>query len=257
MTEEVKTCSRCKETLPFSAFSYHPNGLFKLKSRCRQCASEYDRNNYQKRKDQKLKIASEWNKANRERHNEHERRYRKRHSELRKIKNSLVLSLEDKALMIEEYWANFDISDSRIVRDRIPTEEYINTLRARRQERIRIDPLYRLKIILRSRLCKFISSNKTKSSIEGLGCSLHELKTYLESLFQPGMTWDNWSYSGWHIDHIVPLSQGQSESEIIRLQHYTNLRPMWASENISKSDSKTADGEALCLILLNRPWVDV
>ena len=43
-------------------------------------------------------------------------------------------------------------------------------------------------------------------TVELLGCSLDELKTYLESKFQPGMTWDNYSRNGWTIDHILPLS---------------------------------------------------
>ena len=254
---DSKICTRCKGTLPLSAFSYHPNGLFKLKSRCRQCAAEYDRSKYAQQKNSKLKIAADWNKANKDKHNIHEKRYRERHTQLLKIKKSLKLSNENKAIMIEEYWSNFDISDTKIARDQIPTEEYLDILKARRQERLKLDPLYKLKTVLRSRLCKLLYSNRTKSTMEGLGCSLNDLKLHIESLFQEGMSWENWSYRGWHIDHIVPLSQGRSENEIIRLQYYTNLRPMWASDNMSKSDSKTKEGEDLCIILLDRSWINV
>lgn len=85
------------------------------------------------------------------------------------------------------------------------------------------------------------------------GCSLEELRRYIESLFQEGMSWEN--KEEWHIDHICPCSQAQTEGELISLQHYTNLRPMWAKENIKKSDSPTEDGIKMCRILLKREWI--
>jgi hypothetical protein len=50
------------------------------------------------------------------------------------------------------------------------------------------------------------------------------------------MTWDN--QGKWHIDHIIPLSSGNTEEEIIKLCHYTNLQPLWAIDNMKKG-SKT------------------
>jgi hypothetical protein len=50
------------------------------------------------------------------------------------------------------------------------------------------------------------------------------------------MNWDNWSQSGWHIDHIIPLASAKSEDELYKLSHYTNLQPLWWFENIAKSD---------------------
>ena len=46
------------------------------------------------------------------------------------------------------------------------------------------------------------------------------------------MNWDN--RSEWHIDHIVPLSSANTEEELIRLCHYTNLQPLWAEDNLKK-----------------------
>jgi hypothetical protein len=48
------------------------------------------------------------------------------------------------------------------------------------------------------------------------------------------MSWEN--RSEWHIDHIVPLSSAKSEAEIIFLNHYSNLQPLWAKDNIQKSN---------------------
>ena len=65
---------------------------------------------------------------------------------------------------------------------------------------------------------------------------MKELKIYLESLFQEGMTWDNYNFYGWHIDHIIPiasfdLSDPEQQKKCF---HYTNLQPLWASDNLQK-----------------------
>ena len=68
------------------------------------------------------------------------------------------------------------------------------------------------------------------------GYSIEELMIHLEALFTVGMTWDNYGYRGWHIDHIIPCSRFDLslDSEQIKCFHYTNLQPLWMFENISK-----------------------
>jgi hypothetical protein len=61
---------------------------------------------------------------------------------------------------------------------------------------------------------------------------------------------------GYHIDHVVPLAQAKSIEEAEKLCHYRNLRLLPAEENLAKSDNRTPEGEALCLALLGRPWID-
>ncbi len=67
-----------------------------------------------------------------------------------------------------------------------------------------------------------------------IGCSFAELKIHVERQFTKGMTWEN--RDQWHIDHIIPLSTAKTEEDVIRLNHYTNLRPLWAKDNLAKSD---------------------
>ena len=50
------------------------------------------------------------------------------------------------------------------------------------------------------------------------------------------MTWNNHGHNGWHIDHIYPLNKAKSEEDIYRLNHYTNLQPLWWYDNLKKSD---------------------
>lgn len=104
----------------------------------------------------------------------------------------------------------------------------------------RKDVLVRLVDNIRSRLNKAIKANyKAGSAVSNLGCSIEFLKTYLELKFTPGMTWSN--YGKWHIDHIRPLSSFDlTDPKDIKIAcHYTNLQPLWAKENIRKSDNLT------------------
>jgi hypothetical protein len=101
------------------------------------------------------------------------------------------------------------------------------------------DVLYRLKRTLRSRLRGALNSNqKTGSAIKDLGCSVEELKKYLENLFQDGMMWENYGNKkgAWNIDHIYPLSMAKNEEEMCRLCHFSNLQPMWHVENVRKGN---------------------
>ena len=135
---------------------------------------------------------------------------------------------------------DYYIRHSATVREK--TLSYYNNNKAQRcqWEKIKCndDTLFKLKKRLRHRLrCAFYRLRKHRSkgsAIKDLGCSVAELRDYLEKQFRPGMTWDNWSSSGWHIDHRIPLASASNEVELLKLCHFTNLQPMWARDNISK-----------------------
>ena len=95
----------------------------------------------------------------------------------------------------------------------------------------------RIREALKTRLSKSIKNgNKKNSIIKYLGCSVEDFKEYLESKFQPGMSWDNHGFYGWHIDHIRPLCSFnlENEEEVMAALHYTNLQPLWAKDNLKK-----------------------
>jgi len=72
-----------------------------------------------------------------------------------------------------------------------------------------------------------------------VGYNAEELRRHLKRLFQHGMTWDN--YGEWHIDHKIPISAFNYEKpgdiDFKRCWALSNLRPMWAKDNISKGSS--------------------
>ena len=75
---------------------------------------------------------------------------------------------------------------------------------------------------------------KTNTTSAFLGCTPAELKAHLESLFLPGMTWEN--RARWHIDHIRPCASFDlTDPEQQRCCfHFTNLQPLWARDNLTK-----------------------
>lgn len=108
----------------------------------------------------------------------------------------------------------------------------------RRLNRYYKDKLFAIKKNIRDRTSKAIKAKrwyKTTGFNSYIGCSLDELKIHLETRFTEGMTWDN--YGLWEIDHIIPISSANSEPEAIKLAHYTNLQPLWAADNLKKSDT--------------------
>jgi len=102
---------------------------------------------------------------------------------------------------------------------------------------------------MRSRIgnmLRYIGLKRYKSLYsELLGCSKEDFKLYLSSKFTDGMSWDNYGRTGWHIDHITPLSSFDltNEDELAAACHYTNMQPLWARDNIIKGNKIEKDEE--------------
>lgn len=83
--------------------------------------------------------------------------------------------------------------------------------------------------------------------LEFLGCSGAELLTHL--MKPHGGTWPH----GFNIDHILPISIGQTATEVKKLSHYSNLRLMDEAENTRKGSLIMTDEQvALGVKLLGR-----
>ena len=117
---------------------------------------------------------------------------------------------------------------------------HIKQRRLKNAERMRIrlqtDVEHRLFRALRARLRIILKSKgKSQAAMQFVGCTLAQLKAHLEAQFKGCMSWDNHG-TAWHIDHIVPcayfdLSTPRGKVECF---HYTNLRPLWKKENLSR-----------------------
>jgi hypothetical protein len=104
------------------------------------------------------------------------------------------------------------------------------------------DILYKLRIIISStisRRLKKVTDKKSKSSLEMVGLdNWNLLKEHIEKQWEVGMNWNNYGNKSdnWSIDHVIPISSATTEEEIYKLNHYTNLRPMWHTDNIKKGN---------------------
>lgn len=98
------------------------------------------------------------------------------------------------------------------------------------------DPVYALGMRIRGLIYEtFTRKNfkKCEKTEKILGCSIQQFFDHLESQFEPWMNWDNRG-NGWHVDHIIPIAVAKTEDDVIRLNHYTNLQPLSAYDNLSK-----------------------
>ena len=199
----MKTCTRCKVEKPKNEFGIKKTGSDKLRCYCKKCSSEL------------IKIYKEENK---EKIDKSRKKYR--------IENA------DK---IKQY--DFDNSD-RKKQYKMDNKEHINKKNNEYVKNRKLtDPFFKLKCTIRTCILNSIRrKNYTKKSktYEILGCSYEDFKTHLENKFTDGMSWEN--QGKWHLDHIIPISSAKTESELIKLNHYTNFQPLWAIDNRIKSN---------------------
>jgi hypothetical protein len=108
-------------------------------------------------------------------------------------------------------------------------------------EKFYSDPCFRLLHNMRNRLGHAMAGKaKSGGTVKLLGCSAPFLRDYIESRFLPGMTWENRRM--WHVDHIRPCASFDltDPAQQIACFHYTNLQPLWATDNIKKNDKIAA-----------------
>jgi hypothetical protein len=109
----------------------------------------------------------------------------------------------------------------------------------RRYAKLKADPKARLSSNISCHIYQTLKGTKAGRSWQPLvGYSVEDLRAHLERQFIKGMTWG--SYGEWHIDHIRPVASFRFSSpddpEFRACWALSNLRPLWARDNILKSD---------------------
>ncbi len=130
-----------------------------------------------------------------------------------------------------EYYKNNsdEIKKKRKIYVKNNYEEVISKSIQYEKERSNKDPLFKIRKRLKTRVYQAFKRTRWKRS-----SSYDIVKQHIEQQFQEGMSWDN--HGKWHIDHIIPLASAKTEKELHKLCHYKNLQPLWAIDNILKSD---------------------
>ena len=122
-------------------------------------------------------------------------------------------------------------------------ERHLKRVRPYERKKYREDINYRIAFNLRKRLhSALMGKDKGISAVRDLGITIKKLKIYLAERFYPHpltgekMTWNNYGFYGWHIDHIRPCASFNliDIEQQKKCSYYTNLQPLWAYENHSK-----------------------
>lgn len=192
----MKLCINCNKKKPIEEFHNNKRHLDGKQIYCKSCAKIVRRESYLRRRDKALLYQ----------HNYHKQHYKS----------------------IEKNYEYDKITNFKDMKD------YMRQYVAKRRQ---LDMNFRLINNVRVRLRDALRQNhKTGTTIDLLGCSIEALKIHLESKWQEGMTWENYGKTGWHIDHIKPLSSFDltNSFQLSKACHFTNLQPLWAKDNLSK-----------------------
>ena len=109
------------------------------------------------------------------------------------------------------------------------------------------DRNYKMRIILRKSVCRTLRRNNAPRIVASLnlfGCDVAFLRRHIESLFWPGMSWENYGRGNdkWQIDHIRPCASFDLTSleQQKACFHWKNLQPLWGIDNNLKNDEVLA-----------------
>jgi hypothetical protein len=225
----MRNCNKCntyKELTEFYKNKYRKDGLNLY---CKLCNKEYYLDNkehyYQRSKQHYLDNQEKYKehiKQHRENNKEHYQEYSKQYRENNK-----------------EYYKEY-IKQHR-ENNKESHKEYSKQHNKQRRQN---DPLFKLSCNIRT-LISFSFKNKgyrknTKTE-QILGCTIEEFKIYIEKQFIHPMSFDNYG-PVWEIDHITPISSAKTEEDIITLNHYTNLRPLFKTTEIAEQYGYDIEG---------------
>lgn len=218
----MKVCTKCKKEKEYCEFNFHKDTQ-KYMSRCRLCNKEYYAEYYEKNKKTILERSDLYYKENTDKKLIYSKKYR-----------------ENNVDKIKKYSEDYLKKNGQKNRDRVKKwrEDNKEKRNLNDKNKRKNDPMFKLTQYLRNRTglyFKKIGINKEDSTINIIGCSPEFLKEHIEKQFTDGMSWELIGRYI-HIDHIIPLSSAKTKDELYMLCHYTNLQPLWAEENLKKSN---------------------
>ncbi len=124
--------------------------------------------------------------------------------------------------------------------------KYLRAKAKRRHDRLKDDPVYIITLRLRDLIRKSIhlrGFRKESPTHKILGCNYDQLRQHIQSQFKDGMSWER--FGEIHIDHITPMALAKTIDAAIRLNHYSNLQPLWAVDNLKKGARHTVNPKML------------
>lgn len=225
--KKCKTCNQIKKVDEFQTVKCYKTKKKYKRNICKECKAKYLKNYYINNYSDIIRNNKLYNLINAEKIKEQRKTYyqiNKQHISRQKKLYNLI-----NAEKIKEQKRIYYLNNK---------EELIKKRVLYNKKKIKEDVLYYLKCKISHRIRENLKSKKmlkNNKTVEILGCNSSLLKKHLENQFIFNMSWEN--RSEWHIDHIIPIKAAKTEFEVIALNHYTNLQPLWAKDNLTKGDS--------------------
>jgi hypothetical protein len=235
---ETKICNKCKEEKELCEFGKNVKNKDELQNICKNCdrlkSKEYREKNrekhllsqkksYDKNKEKRLITNKQYYNKNRDNIiNRNKEYYRNNIDKYRVTKKEWSEKNKEKVLKKSKEYSQ---------KNRKLLSEYEKNKRY-------TDPLFRTIKYVRNRINQYLKSKnykKNSKSFDLVGCSTEILKKHIENQFTEGMSWELMG-KYIHIDHKIPLSFGKNKTEVEKLCHYSNLQPLWAKDNLIKSN---------------------
>ncbi len=182
---------------------------------------QYREKNKERIREQKNQYMKEYYAKNKDKIKTYQKSYYQNNAE--KVKARTSQWKEENQDQVNAYNKKFRAEHSK---------EHSAYIKRRRNEDATYKMICAVRNMLNNAFNKRTNVGKSKQAEEILGCTIEFFIEYLQSKFSEGMTLEN--HGEWHIDHIIPLSTATSVEEVIKLNHYTNLQPLWAKDNITK-----------------------
>lgn len=252
---ELKICSKCQSQKSFVDF--------KGRDKCKTChekeiKAKSDKTYYLKNKARLIAKSGVYRRNNLDKKRAQSKKYRLKHKERLKkqyhdnkeeilTKRAIIRKRDrDKNFLYhKEYREKYYSKQENKIKQaenkrrwRIENKEWRN-----KQERSRrkLDINFNMACLLRSFFSLSVKKEDKESSVfDVLGCSLTWFKSYIETMWTDGMTWENRGNSKgkWVLDHVIPVSffDHRYLEEQKKCWHYTNFQPLWYDDNNLKSD---------------------
>ena len=237
----MKNCTKCGIKKPLSEFHNCSSKKDRKTSACKVCRNEQIRAIsskldqsalYKKRMEEKGEAERErrraYYQANKERIKAKSNQWRLNNPDRKKESQARhYLENKEKYILRSKEWgaANREkrtqicIAYMERKRNENP-REYVATVAARK---------------MLARILGCTGRKKRGRTFDVLGYNRQQFEQHIESQFQAGMTWAN--HGEWHIDHIIPVSEliRCGVTDPAKINALANLRPLWATDNMSKS----------------------
>lgn len=250
---ETKQCTKCNEVKHITEFRKEKKIKCGFASRCKKCSAiyqkgrshkdlltreqyyednkdkilEYNKKHYLNNREDKINYMNQWNADNIIYKKKYDKLWVKNNPDKikRTAKKYYDSHIDDIKLKQKIYNS---LPENKIKKNNYLKKKYNNDLNYKISKSLRslIGGSFK-----RSINNEYFKSEKTTNI---LCCSFKEFKDYFMILFKPEMNWDNYGEI-WEIDHVIPIHSANNIEDIIKLNHYTNLQPLFITTEIAES----------------------